>query len=398
MARICECGARGSGPGHAGIHHRRSDVPRSRNLRRAPRTAWAALLAALFALSVGRAQALVIDDFSSAVATKFPPGTDRTTVGTTTIVEPNALTGIIGGIREERVTATVLGPGDSISAGVFPSGTLLDFASTVGGDGALGLRYNAGGAGLNADLSSFGGLRVRFISIDGSAVPINVTLTLTDNGGHTASVVRVVTSATTTALDLPVTDGAFAAVDLHHINTILFTIDPNLAGDMRLDTMESFTADSTPTPTASVTATATRTASNTATFTATRTATSSATVTATPTNTPTVTATPTNTPTVTNTPTRTATVTATPTNTGTPTNTATVTNTPTNTATVTATPTNTGTQTATPTNTATATATPTNTGTQTATPTNTATATATPTNTGTQTATPTKTSDRKSVV
>ena len=406
-------GTRGSAARHDGQHHHRAGrspwLHHSRPGVRRP--ALATLLGALILLAAAPGQALVIDDFSAATNTKFPPGVTRMAVGPTTVVEPAALAGVIGGIREMRVTATSLGPSDSVSAGVFTPSTFLDYASTVGANGALALRYNAGGAGLNADLSTFGGLRVRFISIQPSAVPLTLTLTLTDNANNSASVVRVVTSTATTSVNLPTTDGEFAGVDLQHIKDILFTVDPNLAGDLRLDTIESFTADSTPTatPTATTTntstATRTGTATNTPTSTPTRTGTATSTATATPTHTgthtPTSTATPTNTPTHTGTATSTATATATHTGTNTATSTATPTNTPTHTGTATststATPTHTGTNTPTstpsntPTSTATSTATPSNTPTHTGTATSTATATPTHTGTNTPTSTPTNT-------
>ena len=311
-------------------------------------------------LVAGRTGALVVDDFSAASATVFPPGVTWTAVGTTTAIELAPLPGIVGGIREMQVTAASLGPGDSVSAGVFTPSTLLDYASTVGANGSLALRYNAGGSGLNVDLDGSGGVAIRFLAVDAAAVPMTVRMTLTDTLGNTAFVSRTIAVSGPQSVDLPIHDGEFATVDLHHVNVMLLTIDPNLAGDVRLDSIETFTAPSpTPTRTQAVTTTPTRTHTHTPPHTATLTHTPARPPTHTPTRTPTRTHTSTRTATATSTATSTQTPTDTPTQTATPTRTHTPIHTVMRTPTPTYTPTDTPTQTAMPTRTHTPTATPT---------------------------------------
>ncbi|MGH3638416.1 MAG: hypothetical protein ACRDUX_05235 [Mycobacterium sp.] len=353
---------------------------------------------------------MLVDDFSQATVTAFPPGVVQSSVGFTTVVEPLPLPGVMGGIRELRVQATAIGPNDSVTAGVFTPFTRVEYSSSVAADGRIALTYDAGGQGLGGgagvDLSTFAGLRLRFEAVDAAAVPAVVRLELTDSLNRLGFVTTTMTTSGAQSVELPFQNGAFAGIDLAHVTAIKLAVNPGVAGDLRFDFIEVFPIE-IPTPTPTATATSTGTATNTATPTATRTstatasATSTATFTQTPTATSTVTHTPTHTGTVTQTPTATftqtptitQTPTATPTHTGTQTPTATSTNTQTPTATPTHTGTVTQTPTATPTHTGTVTQTPTATftNTPTATATNTQTPTATPTHTGTVTQTPTAT-------
>ncbi|MEO8604971.1 MAG: hypothetical protein ABI629_20555, partial [bacterium] len=357
------------------------------------RSRLATIAAALLMLGTGRAGALVIDDFSTANTTALPPGITQSSVGATTVVDGSTavpLSGVIGGVRELKLEATSIGANDSVTIGIFAPATLVDYSSTVAADGRVTLTYSAGSTGLNVDFSMLGGVRFRFQSVDAASIPTLVQLTLTDTLGATGSVSQSLIASGPQDVDLSVQGGAFAGIDLHHVKTIKLFVDPNVAGDLRFDLIETFPqVVPTPTNTATVTATGTATQTRTPTATAslTRTATATSTATRTATNTATFTATYTQTPTATASFTNTATLT--PTNTGTIT--ATATGTATLTPTATASFTNTATQTPTHTNTGTATLTPTatasSTGTATLTPTNTNTV--TPTNTGTATLTPT---------
>ena len=298
-------------------------------------------LLTLLAVSLGAAdaRALLIDDFSSATTTAFPPGIMRTSVGSTTVVDGSLMVprvGVIGGVRELRLDATSIGANDSVTIGVFTPATLADYSSTVAANGRIVLTYNAGGAGLDADLSMLGGIRLRFQSVDAAAPPVAVTVALSDTSAQSGSVMETIFVPGPQSVDLPLQNGEFAGVDLAHIRSIVVMVDPQVAGDLRFDIIETFPQED-PTPTATGTATQTPTA--TATFTPTSTATFTATATATPTHTGTTTQTPTGTATFTptSTATFTATATATPTNTGTATQTPT--QTPTQTSTATFTPT-----------------------------------------------------------
>jgi hypothetical protein len=350
-------------------------------------------------------RAMMIDDFANAQTTAYPPGIMRTTVGTTTVTETSPVPGVIGGIRQIQVQATKVPMGDSISAGVYTVGTFVDYRSSVGADGRIALKYNAGGAGLNADFTLVDTVNVRFLAVDPAAVPAPATLVLTDSRGRSASITRTITAAGPQTIGLPLQTGAFAGLDLAHVFAIEVSVDPNVAGDLRFDFIETSpvirpTATASPSVTRTSTATATRTMTPPSTATATRTITASATAT----RTATASATASATPTVTRTQSATATATGTATRTRTPT--ATVTSTPPDTATATMSPTASATSTATPvdteTRTVTATATPsatasfTPTNTETPTPTSTASATRTQTATAsaTGTATPVDTETR----
>src|SRR5260221_13666449 len=94
----------------------------------APAAILAARLLCVIATTLipGRAAAMMIDDFSSAGSTAYPPGLVRTTVGTTTVVEPHTLPGVLGGVRELQLQVTSLGAGDSATVGVYAPGTLID--------------------------------------------------------------------------------------------------------------------------------------------------------------------------------------------------------------------------------------------------------------------------------
>ncbi len=377
-------------------------------------------LVALVAIAPMSAAQVPIDNFSDAASTIDPPGITRSTVGSSTVSDAGRL-GVIGGVRRLIVSATSLGPTDSLTVGVVPAGTFLDYASTAAATGKTELDYDAGGAGLKANLATSLGIQLS-VQADAAAVPYSITLTLTDSAAHSASLKRTVTTSGSQTLSFPFS--SYAGVGLTNIFSVKLLIVPNTAADLRLGPIRTYGGPTptstatpsptptntpptpglelgTPTPTASISATptATPTSTNTPSPTPTRTSTATSTPTASATNTPTATATPTRTPTNTATATPTATPTATRTNTPTPT--ATPTNTPTNTPTATPTPTRTPTNTATatptstrtPTNTPTATPTntPTNTPTDTPTATPTHTATNTPTNTATPTNTPTNT-------
>lgn len=402
-------------------------------------------LATVLALSTASMAQMTIDAFSSAVTTVEPPGITRSTVGSTTVTD-SGRSAVIGGVRRVIVSATSLGPSDSITVGDLTTQMLFDYSSTALATGKVELDYDAGGAGLHADVAGSMGIQIP-VQTDAAAVPCAVTLTLTDGAGVMVSVKKTVTLSGAQLLSYPFT--GFPGVNLGNIASIKILVAPDTAADLRLGTITTYggptptntpptpglelasptpspsrtgtpTATQTPTgtptrtptltttPTATGTPTATRTGTATAsaTRTATLTATASATASASATATASATASATHSPTLTPTQTATNSPSMTPTNTPTPTNTstATPTNTPTQTPTATNTPTHTPTHTPTstatntPTNTPTLTPTATATNTSSATPTQTATATgsATPSDTPTATATGTNTATRTS--
>ncbi len=352
--------------------------------RTATTAAFCLLLVAAFC---DTGKAIIIDDFSSAVTTLQPPGIKQTGPGTATGTDPG-LSGVIGGVRKLQVTVTSEPANQGVRVGVIAAATILSYASDDSANGKMTLLYDAGGAGLGADLSSALNLSVNVFFADAAAPPYTVEVTLVDSSAKIASVTQTILISGARIIDFPFS--SFTGVNIANIFSIKIAIDPNTAADILLDIVEtSGTAPPTATPTHTPTNTATPTHTATRTVTLTATPTNTLTLTATSTNTPTTTDTPTQTPTTTDTPTQTATSTITPTQT--PTNTDTPTQTPTNTDTPTQTPTITDTPTQTPTTTDTATQTPTSTDTPTHTPTSTDTPTQTPTNTDTPTQTPTST-------
>ena len=282
---------------------------------------------------------------------------------------------------------TYNGGGDAFVAKVRSDGAGFDYAGYVGGAGGdegHGIAVDGSGAYIAGSTSS-----------SEMSFPVRIGPDLAANGGADAFLAKVAESSPTPTTTITPGGPTFTPTDTEtptdtptgtHTATVTSTASPTPTVTSTATATNTPTRTATPTPSNTPTHTATN--SPTSTNTPTSTPTSTSTATPTPSNTPTQTAT--DTPTATSTPTNTATNSPTAASTSTPTNTATPTssNTPTQTATLTSTPT--------PTRTATVTSTATNTPSVTAseTPTRTPTLTGTPTRTSTSTATRTATTTR----
>lgn len=186
------------------------------------------------ALAFGaRAAAVPVDVFADTVATW--PAT-QSTVGGQTIPE-SGVAGVIGLARETRVSAEVLAASglDFVSVSVSPDG-LFDYSSSAGADGTAGLRYDAQGAGLNADLSGDTFLQVDFSFFDfAGGIPMGVTVTL-DDGVDDASRVESLTTPGAQALVFNFADFAgIGSVDLTAVDSIDIDFAPGVAVDFRIE-------------------------------------------------------------------------------------------------------------------------------------------------------------------
>jgi cysteine-rich repeat protein len=172
-----------------------------------------------------------IDLFADAgLNTVQPPGIERTTVGSSSGTD-TGLSGVIGGTRQLTVEATAANGGSpSVKAGVIPGLALFDYSSSVLADGLIRLLYDANGAGLNADLSLGMGIDFDLVT-DTSAVPYDVSLTLTD--GATQTVTQIIATSGSQHIEFDYDD--FPLVDLSNVFSIELVIDPSLAGDFEID-------------------------------------------------------------------------------------------------------------------------------------------------------------------
>jgi len=192
----------------------------------------------------------IVDEFSDASnLTAFVPDTNvlRNSLGSTVRVDPG-LNNVIGGARELTVTATALAvPGlDYIVVGAnLTPDTFFEYNSRSGADGSTSLRYDGNGSGLNAYLAFAQGIRVLIREADAAAVSLPgmaVTVTLTDGSMASASqtqtlLVPVLASA---PLALDYLFSAFAGVDPSDLFSIEVALDPQVAGDTRLQIIGTF--------------------------------------------------------------------------------------------------------------------------------------------------------------
>lgn len=200
--------------------------------------------------SAAPAAETIIDDFTSASAqTEYVANTNVlvNAVGTVTRVDP-MLTDVLGGVRQMDLTATFLDipPLDFIVAGVvLPPVPFFEYNSTADADGYVLLTYNRGGAGLFSYLAFAEGIRVTILEADAAAVAmpgLDITITLTDTDMSSAQLTRTVTIPVSPmaplTLDYPFTD--FPGVNVGSLFQITALVFPQIAGDLRLDLVETY--------------------------------------------------------------------------------------------------------------------------------------------------------------
>ncbi|MDX2169034.1 MAG: hypothetical protein SF182_18345 [Deltaproteobacteria bacterium] len=210
--------------------------------------AGAALLALALRPAAAAAAEATIDTFSSATAqTQFVPNANvlQATVGSTTRTD-GPFADVIGNIRQLTVGATALGIIDYVVSGiVLPPVPFFEYNSTAEADGYAQVFYDRNGSGLYSYLAFAQGIQVVILEADLAAVAmpgLDVTVTLVDanmnSGQYTINVSMPVSPMAPLALQFPFAN--FAGVDPGNLFSIRIAIDPQVAGDLRLQTATTY--------------------------------------------------------------------------------------------------------------------------------------------------------------
>ncbi len=198
-------------------------------------TAIAAVLAAGTIGLVSQTEAsILIDDFTD-VQASWPLTVD--TVGNTQTINESGLNNVLGGTRQTSVTLTSAAfPGlDDLRINIFVAPGVFDYTSTSEATGQLGLLYDAGGAGLNADFSNQIGLNIDFLAFDyGSAAALPITATMSD-GVNTATLTLSLNSVGAQSAFFSFGDFAgIGSLDLSAISSVSFEFDAGAGADFRI--------------------------------------------------------------------------------------------------------------------------------------------------------------------
>lgn len=186
---------------------------------------------------------IVIDDFSSIDALNPWPVT-RMTPGNTLITEIS-LGSVLGGVRQTTIFGDSFATGgDAITVSVNPVSGILDYNSSVGGDGALALIYSGFPTGLNADFSGDIGIRVDFFSFGfGGQEPSSTPVTVALNDG-TNNISRTVSLNSAGSPSLFFSFSQFSGIgtfNLATMNRVTVSIDPLLDADFSIDLITTVT-------------------------------------------------------------------------------------------------------------------------------------------------------------
>lgn len=197
----------------------------------------AVCLAIVAGLGTAPASADVIfDDFSSVGDPNQWPVVILT-IDSVDVFE-SGLSNVIGGTRHSTVRSTFLEePGlDFVQAAIVPNfGMILDYSSTAGARGDWELRYDANGAGLNADFTGITDIILDFGRFDfANGQPLPVLVTLSD-GQNQASLTRSLTTSGAQSLFFALADfGGIGLLDASSLQSISVFLDPGVAVDFRL--------------------------------------------------------------------------------------------------------------------------------------------------------------------
>jgi hypothetical protein len=145
---------------------------------------------------------------------------------------------VLGGARQ--LTVKVInpdGPVESISLWVDRSTNRLNYASSVGADGALEIMYDANGRGLRADWYAVKGVRVR-IDADASSAPYTVTLALADTTGRSATTTQTVTLPGAQQVEFLLS--GMGGINVRKLARVTVVIDPRTAADLEVSGIETF--------------------------------------------------------------------------------------------------------------------------------------------------------------
>ena len=186
---------------------------------------------------------IVIDDFSSIDAFNPWPVT-QTSPGNMLITEIS-LGNVLGGVRQTTIFGDSFVSGsDAITVLVNPVAGILDYDSTLGGDGALALIYSGFPTGLAADFSGDIGIRVDFSSFgfgDNEPFSTPVTVALNDGTNNISRTVFVNSAGS---------QGVFFSFDLFTdiktfnlatMNRVTVSIDPTFDTDFSIDLITTVT-------------------------------------------------------------------------------------------------------------------------------------------------------------
>lgn len=206
--------------------------------------AWPTLrfVASVTCLLIGTpALGVVIDDFKSGASPTAPRAVSHRRIGTMSATDPK-LSGVIGGVRRVSVTVTSLQIPDldTVTADILPGLGVFDYASSNGADGRVDLTYDAGGGGLNADLSKEKAIVVDVAETDSSAVPYTVSVKLSDASGRSVDSTQSVSSPGPRQLQFLLT--SFKTLNLRNVRSIALGINPGRAGDFQLNQVRTVAA------------------------------------------------------------------------------------------------------------------------------------------------------------
>lgn len=186
---------------------------------------------------------MVIDDFSD-VASPSPWPMNMTSPNVVSVTE-SGLTGVIGGTRLTTLSGFVFDFAglDDIRATIAPQFGVLDYASSVGGDGDLLVAYVGQ---FVADFSGDALIQVDFAGFDmGANMPMPVTVTI-GQGAVTANLTQMLTRAGPQSLAFNFSEFAnLAAVDLSSITALTFNFNPGPGGDFRVSGISSVVPEPT---------------------------------------------------------------------------------------------------------------------------------------------------------
>ncbi len=185
----------------------------------------------------------LVDDFTSASNTAFISNTQvaQSAVFCCTTATDSGLAGVLGGVRQLTVEVTANGaPGFLfLTAGADVVTGKLAYAADPSVDGRVELLYDAGGAGLNADLIFATGVRVEIANADLASPPFTVTATLTDGASNTATDSQVVNlPGGPISVDFPF--AVFPGVNPRDLFSIRIEVDPQDSADMRFESFITF--------------------------------------------------------------------------------------------------------------------------------------------------------------
>jgi hypothetical protein len=177
---------------------------------------------------------VIIDSFDS-IAAPNPWPVELNDEGIQTVFESGL--SVLGGTRQTHIEVFAVGiPGvDFVSVNIAAGAGLFDYNSTVEADGSVSLLYNAGGAGLNANLQSQFGIAIEFTEFDfAGQVPMPVSITISD-GTSEATHTLSLTPFGPHTLTFTFADFAnFGQIDLASVQSVLVEFHPAIGVDFRI--------------------------------------------------------------------------------------------------------------------------------------------------------------------